>query len=61
MRATWGYCIWALSTVLSLLGVVLYIVVIIGIAAAMTWGVVKLFPPKTAREKAEAKSSGSAS
>ena len=50
-----------MSTVLSLFGVALYIVAIISIAAAMTWGVVKLFPPKTAREKAEAKSSGSAS
>jgi hypothetical protein len=48
-----------LSTVLSLFGVVLYIVAIIGIAAAMTWGVVKLFPPKTAQEKAASKSSGS--
>jgi hypothetical protein len=37
----------ALSTVLSLLGVVVYIGVIIAIAAAITWGVVKLVPPKT--------------
>ena len=41
----------ALSTVLSLLGVVLYIVVIIGIAAGVTWSVVKLFPPKTAARR----------
>ena len=47
----------ALSTVLSLLGVVLYIVVIIGIAAGVTWSVVRLFPPKTAAEKAAARSS----
>ena len=36
----------ALSTVLSLLGVLVYIVVIISIAAAITWAVVKLVPPK---------------
>jgi len=40
-----------LSTVLSLLGVALYIIVIITIAAAVTWAVVKLFPPKTAQQK----------
>jgi hypothetical protein len=36
----------ALSTFLSLLGVVVYILVIIAIAATMTWAVVKLVPPK---------------
>jgi uncharacterized membrane protein YagU involved in acid resistance len=45
-----------LSTVLSLLGVAVYIVVIIAIAAAVTWGVVRLFPPKTPEQKS---SSGS--
>jgi hypothetical protein len=40
-----------LSNVLSLLGVALYIIVIIAIAAAVTWGVVRLFPPKTAEQK----------
>jgi hypothetical protein len=47
------------STVLSLLGVAVYIVAIISLAAAMTWAVVKLFPPKTAAEKTAAKSSRS--
>ena len=32
-------------------------VVIIGIAAGITWTVVKLFPPKTAAEKSAARSS----
>jgi hypothetical protein len=45
-----------LSTVLSLLGVALYIIVIIAIAASVTWGVVRLFPPKTPEQKS-AKSS----
>jgi hypothetical protein len=43
----------ALSTFLSLLGVALYIIVIIALAAAITWGVVKLFPPKDAAAKAK--------
>jgi hypothetical protein len=36
----------ALSTVLSLLGVVVYIIVIISIAAALSWVVVRLVPQK---------------
>jgi hypothetical protein len=48
-----------LSTVLSLLGVAVYIVVIIAIAAGVTWTVVRLFPPKTAQEKAASRSSSS--
>ena len=44
-------------TVLSLLGVVVYIVAIISFAAAVTWSVVKLFPPKTAEAKAPARTS----
>jgi len=48
-----------LSTVLSLLGLVLYIAAIISLAAAITWGVVRLFPPKTAAEKTAAKASRS--
>jgi len=41
----------ALSTVLSLLGVVVYIVIIISIAAVITWGVVRLVPAKTPEQK----------
>jgi len=41
----------ALSTVLSLLGVVVYIAVIIAIAAALTWAVVRLVPAKTPQQK----------
>jgi hypothetical protein len=41
------------------MGLLVYIVGIISLAAAMTWGVVKLFPPKTAQEKAAAKSTRS--
>jgi hypothetical protein len=48
-----------LSTALSLLGLLLYIVAIISLAAAITWTVVRLFPPKTAQEKTAAKSSRS--
>jgi hypothetical protein len=36
-----------MSTVLSLLGVAVFIVCVISVAAAITWGVVKLVPPKT--------------
>jgi hypothetical protein len=46
-----------LSTFLSLLAVAVYIVAIIALAAALTWAVVRLFPPKTAQEKAESRSS----
>jgi hypothetical protein len=49
----------ALSTFLSLLGVAVYIVAIISLAALVTWAVVRLFPPKTAQEKAAARSSRS--
>jgi hypothetical protein len=48
-----------LSTFLSLLGVAVYIIGIISLAAAMTWAVVKLFPPKTAQEKAASRASRS--
>jgi hypothetical protein len=41
------------------MGLLVYIVGIISLAAAMTWAVVKLFPPKTAQEKAAAKSTSS--
>jgi hypothetical protein len=41
------------STVLSLLGVAVYIVVIIAIAAAITWAVVRLVPPKGSKPAAE--------
>jgi hypothetical protein len=42
------------STVLGLLGVALYIPVIIGIAAGVTWAVVRLSPgTKNAKAKAE--------
>jgi hypothetical protein len=47
----------ALSTVLSLLGVAVYIVAIISLAALITWTVVKLFPPKTAEQKVTSRSS----
>jgi hypothetical protein len=43
------------STVLGLLGVALYIPAIIGIAASVTWGVVKVSPgTKAAAAKAKA-------
>ena len=48
-----------MDTVLGLIGLTIYIVFIIGLAAAVTWGVVKLSPSKSqkqleARKKAAA-------
>ena len=36
-----------MATVLGLLGFVLYVVLIVGFAAFITWFVVRLSPPKT--------------
>jgi len=44
-----------MDTVLGLLGLIVYIVVIIGLASIVTWGVVKLSPSKS-QKQAEAKS-----
>jgi hypothetical protein len=46
-----------MDTVLGLLGLVIYIVVIIGLAAAVSWAVVKLSPSKS-QKQAETKSAG---
>ena len=51
-----------METVLGLIGLVIYIVVIVGLAAAVTWAVVKLSPSKSqkqleARKNAAAKPS----
>jgi hypothetical protein len=43
-----------MDTVLGLLGLVLYIVVIVGLACGVTWIVVKLSPSQSAKQ-AEAK------
>jgi len=44
----------AMSTVLGLLGVALYIPCVIALAAGVTWVVVRLFPPaKDAKAKTE--------
>ena len=39
-----------MDTVLGLFGLALYIVVIIGLASAVTWGVVKLSPSKSQKQ-----------
>jgi hypothetical protein len=48
-----------MDTVLGLLGLVLYIVVIVGLACGVTWIVVKLSPSQSAKQ-AEAKAKGTA-
>jgi len=45
-----------MDTVLGLIGLTVYIVAIIGLAAAVTWGVVKLSPSKS-QKQLEAKNS----
>jgi len=39
-----------METVLGLIGLAIYIVVIIGLAAAVTWGVVKISPSKSQKQ-----------
>ena len=39
-----------MDTVLGLFGLAIYIVVIIGLAAAVTWAVVKLSPSKSQKQ-----------
>jgi hypothetical protein len=46
MREAWGYSMTGMATFLSLLGLVGYIAATITFAAAITWTVVRLVPPK---------------
>ena len=39
-----------METVLGLIGLALYIVVIVGLAAVVTWGVVKISPSKSQKQ-----------
>jgi hypothetical protein len=39
-----------MDTVLGLLGLAVYIVLIVGLACAVTWGVVKLSPSKSQKQ-----------
>jgi len=39
-----------MDTVLGLLGLTVYIILIIGLASAVTWGVVKLSPSKSQKQ-----------
>ena len=39
-----------MDTVLGLIGLAIYIVIIIGLAAAVTWAVVKLSPSKSQKQ-----------
>ncbi len=43
-----------MGTVLGLLGVIVFIVVVIALAAAVTYAVVRLTPAKAAKEQQEA-------
>ena len=45
--------------VLGILGLVVYIVLVIALAAAITWLVVKISPTTTGKKRPSAKSSGS--
>ena len=45
-----------MDTLLGLLGVVAFMAGVIAMAAALTWVVVKLSPPKTAEREPEAQS-----
>ncbi|HEX9415225.1 MAG TPA: hypothetical protein VF895_00790 [Gaiellaceae bacterium] len=45
-----------MSTVLSLLGVAVFIVCTISVAAAVTWSVVRLSPPKARQKTGESSS-----
>ena len=47
-----------METVLGLIGLVIYIVVIVGLAAAVTWGVVKLSPSKSQKQLGREESHG---
>jgi hypothetical protein len=39
-----------MDTVLGLIGLTIYMIVIIGLASAVTWGVVKLSPSKSQKQ-----------
>ena len=39
-----------MDTVLGLIGLTVYIVIIIGLASAVTWGVVKVSPSKSQKQ-----------
>ena len=46
-----------METVLGLLGLIFYVVAVVSVAAGVTWVVVKLFPTREKKKKAEAKAS----
>ncbi|MBV8064452.1 MAG: hypothetical protein JOY73_02895 [Actinobacteria bacterium] len=46
MLGPWGYSRFAVNTVLGLLAFVVFIAAIIGLAAALTWVVVRFSPSK---------------
>jgi hypothetical protein len=48
-----------METVLGLIGLAIYIVIIIGLASTVTWGVVKLSPSKSQKQlEAKQKAAG---
>ena len=48
-----------METVLGLIGLLVYIVAIVGLASAVTWGVVKLSPSKSQKQLDAKKSAAS--
>ena len=58
MRGTWGYSKLVMEDFLGLLGLIVYVVAVVSLAAGVTWVVVKLFP---SQEKKKAKADAPAS
>jgi hypothetical protein len=46
-----------MDNVLGLLGLILYVVAVVSVAAGVTWMVVKLFPTQEKKKKADAPAS----
>jgi hypothetical protein len=50
----WGYSKFALDTVLGLIGMVVFIVATIALAAGVTYAIVRISPTRRAKEKTPA-------
>jgi hypothetical protein len=57
MRGPWGYPKAVVETVLGLLGLVLFIVGVISLAASVTWTVVKITPAEKRPKPGDASAS----
>jgi hypothetical protein len=56
MRGTWGYSRLVIDSALGLLGLIVFVVAVISLAAGVTWLVVKIFP-SSAQKKARTQES----